>query len=654
MAERDFTHLTPDEKINGIKASKLPDHIRSKYHGEDVREAIAQSTEMTIQLGINMGLSTDDAISWARKLQEAISRSEFDSWVATLLDGGPSIFMNTLAELRSTYPNGAPGVALVRETDPAKIYVWNGTAWEDFGDYQGLEIGVGEITSENIKKNSLTGLDMNFLTHKGNLLSLDNVVTGGYYNKAGHWNANSSYSTVIIYTGEGNHITNLGQYYEIAFWDKTGNSLVSNYISGNWSGTFVAPPNTYKLSLAFRPDLVSLLDKMVFKGNILPKEYVAYDEFTLSEKIKVSNLTDEIVTPKHTTFLEPSENLFDVSGIIEGGYYNRLGQWNTHASYRTIIIETDAGDYITNLGEHYEIAFWDETGSSVESSYTAGSWNGEIVAPTNSVKFSLAFRTTLDISQVMVVKGKSLPSTYIPNGQFTLSENIEVKTDVATAGKVGLYFGDSITETSTMDDSGGNYNSQFTTNWPTYMSELRLSAFKNYARSGATYRDQGDLTTNIRRNVRNQVNLALSNNEEADLIVVSLGTNDGTSYLGDYDTAMSKTSKSSLNTNLTIESARWTFWTLRENFPNAVMYCALPIQRASYEPPMELINGIRKMAERYNFIIIDATIESGIVRDFEVASGAGRYLRDGLHPNDTGKKLMGQLYSRVIAATFRE
>lgn len=79
-----------------------------------------------------------------------VTQSEFDSWVATLLDGGPSIFMNTLSELQTKYPNGAAGVALVRETDPAKIYVWNGTAWEDFGDYQGIEVKDGTITLEKL------------------------------------------------------------------------------------------------------------------------------------------------------------------------------------------------------------------------------------------------------------------------------------------------------------------------------------------------------------------------------------------------------------------------------------------------------------------------------------------------------------------------
>ena len=150
MAGTDFSHLTNDELLNGIKALNIPEYIRSKSYGIDVRETLAQMTEMMIQMGVNMGLSPEESLRWARKLQEAVPRSEFDSWVATLLDGGPSIFMNTLSELKAAYPNGAPGIALVRETDPAKIYIWNGTAWEDFGDYQGIEVKDGTITIEKL------------------------------------------------------------------------------------------------------------------------------------------------------------------------------------------------------------------------------------------------------------------------------------------------------------------------------------------------------------------------------------------------------------------------------------------------------------------------------------------------------------------------
>lgn len=142
----DFTHLSEDEKINGINITNVPQYIREKAYLTDFSETLAQLAEMIIQLGVNLSLDPDEALEWARKLQQAVPQSEFDSWIATLLDGGPSIFVNTLSELQAKYPNGAAGVALVRETDPAKIYVWNGTAWEDFGDYQGLLSG--EVASD--------------------------------------------------------------------------------------------------------------------------------------------------------------------------------------------------------------------------------------------------------------------------------------------------------------------------------------------------------------------------------------------------------------------------------------------------------------------------------------------------------------------------
>lgn len=244
MVKRDFTHLTPDEKINGIKASKLPDHIRSKYHGEDVREAIAQSTEMAIQLGINMGLSPDDAISWARKLQEAIPRSEFDSWVATLVDGGPSIFMNTLNELKDAYPNGASGVALVRETDPAKIYVWNGSAWEDFGDYQGFEVKDQGITTNKLADGAVTASKLSesiLEEYKGkNYLDGVDIIDGYYVDIAsGELVSTVSHSVTdfinldsvqeyLLSNSVGGEFTNA----RIVFYDKSNRYIIGYRING--------------------------------------------------------------------------------------------------------------------------------------------------------------------------------------------------------------------------------------------------------------------------------------------------------------------------------------------------------------------------------------------------------------------------------------
>ena len=82
LAGTDFSHLTNDELIKGIQALKLPDYIRSKAYGIDVRETLAQMTEMTIQLGVNMGLSPEDALNWARKLQD------IDAQLAQKVGGG--------------------------------------------------------------------------------------------------------------------------------------------------------------------------------------------------------------------------------------------------------------------------------------------------------------------------------------------------------------------------------------------------------------------------------------------------------------------------------------------------------------------------------------------------------------------------------------
>ena len=84
MVGTDFSHLTNDELIKGIKALDLPDYIRSKAYGIDVRETLAQMTEMTIQLGVNMGLSPDEALDLARKLQNIDAR--IDNLVANAGD----------------------------------------------------------------------------------------------------------------------------------------------------------------------------------------------------------------------------------------------------------------------------------------------------------------------------------------------------------------------------------------------------------------------------------------------------------------------------------------------------------------------------------------------------------------------------------------
>lgn len=373
MAGTDFSHLTSDELIKGIKALDLPDYIRSKAYGVDVRETLAQMTEMTIQLGVNMGLSPDDALLWARKLQESVSQSEFDSWVATLLDGGPSIFMNTLSELQTTYPNGAPGVALVRETDPAKIYVWNGSAWEDFGAYQGIEVKDGTITKNKIADGAVTAEKTNFAKKGKNIWDgqIYNYALGGDEQIGLTLIKGSSYISIILKNVPDKTLTisqkfttpnrfRIATFKELPEENAVADRIVlisddrlspftfsttssENYVVVHLSSTGVLPNELMVEESGIATEYESE-DKVLIDFSELQKFY-NLGENTVSNK----NIVNETVSAEKTTFAKRGKNLWN------GKSYNfYLGGDQTIGltvikgdMYRSVIIENVANKTLT-------------------------------------------------------------------------------------------------------------------------------------------------------------------------------------------------------------------------------------------------------------------------------------------------------------------
>lgn len=215
-----------------------------------------------------------------------------------------------------------------------------------------------------------------------------------------------------------------------------------------------------------------------------------------------------------------------------------------------------------------------------------------------------------------------------------------------TAGKSMLIFGDSITETATVSDDGETYTEGTRINWPTYAKGiLDVSSMINFAKSGAGYRDRDNVEARQKLSV--QISSAISSGRTGDIIVVSLGTNDTLTNLGSYETAMAKESLASLDKTVLYEAIRWAYWTLKTTYPYAICFAATPIQRADREPYAEVIEAIKKMANRYGFILING-YDSGIIKENNVWESTGIDLYDGLHPNMTGQKKMANLYSSVI------
>lgn len=163
-----------------------------------------------------------------------------------------------------------------------------------------------------------------------------------------------------------------------------------------------------------------------------------------------------------------------------------------------------------------------------------------------------------------------------------------------------------------------------------------------------------------RMNLSEQIKMALSDseNDDTDIVVIAIGTNDSGS-LGDggrgvdtYEDAMkAKTLDETDNYGYraTIHKAlRYAMWSLRVKYPNARCYICTPLQREAFDIPILTRDAIVAMGNRYNFKVIDAYSESGIVRGLSEPND----LYDGLHTSEAGAIKQAKLISNTILHDF--
>ena len=121
MAGTDFSHLTDDELINGIKALNIPDYIRSKAYGIDVRETIAQMTEMLMQLALNQGMNPQEAQDFMARFNNKINKgevtmSDLTQEVKTAMTGGSVAVVGVDAVGTENIKDGAVTIGKLAET----------------------------------------------------------------------------------------------------------------------------------------------------------------------------------------------------------------------------------------------------------------------------------------------------------------------------------------------------------------------------------------------------------------------------------------------------------------------------------------------------------------------------------------------------------
>lgn len=394
--------------------------------------------------------------------------------------------------------------------------------------------------------------------------------------------------------------------------------------------------------------------------------YSEDDDFS-NFKLNLSNPDNLKNTAIKSTEVELSQsdksNVFDINNAITGkevygdgsisGNPDSAVSGKIDVAGKGVVFISGLPTYSSGSDRYY--VFKNSTGEvlSVSDHIYRNLDHVEINVPSNATtfEFSLYQRTTsVSISDCENISVSFYGYSRIADTSYNIDKFLGKKIwhDSATTNIKMVVFGDSITETASMSDDGTNYVEGTRINWLSFAKGLlNTTNFKNYAKSGASYRDRAGLE--FRQKISNQILLSLadSNNDDTDIIVISAGTNDyqDNFVLGDYATAMSKETDQ-LDRNVFYEAVRWAFAKLREKYPSALCFAATPIQRADREPVPELSEAIVKMANRYGFIVVNAEFESGIIRDNE--DGKHTLLSDGLHPNRKGSLILGNLFASVI------
>lgn len=139
-----------------------------------------------------------------------------------------------------------------------------------------------------------------------------------------------------------------------------------------------------------------------------------------------------------------------------------------------------------------------------------------------------------------------------------------------------------------------------------------------------------------------------------DIFAFAMGTNDSDECLGDTEKALTgKSLENNDDVDLFTEAgaARWCIQRIMEEYPTCRVFILTPIQTATPKHNKKIektVEVLRKIAAGMSAQIVDCFNNCGICEKFENIDGAGKYLRDGLHPDVAGQILEGKYAAKEI------
>ncbi|MCC8042186.1 MAG: hypothetical protein LIO69_01440 [Oscillospiraceae bacterium] len=139
-----------------------------------------------------------------------------------------------------------------------------------------------------------------------------------------------------------------------------------------------------------------------------------------------------------------------------------------------------------------------------------------------------------------------------------------------------------------------------------------------------------------------------------DIFAYAMGTNDREESLGDPEKALKgKSLEDNEDIDLFTEAGamRWCLQTVMEAYPLCRVFVLTPIQTSNPDHNAKLEKQIPimcRIAGAMGAQVVDCYHNCGICEKFEALGGAGKYLRDGLHPDKPGQELEGRYACKEI------
>lgn len=434
------------------------------------------------------------------------------------------------------------------------------------------------------------------------------------------------------------------------------------------------------------------------------EEQAAQIEQNKLDIYKASENLDDLAT------FEVSYNLYNPDAGSVGHYINSSGKVVADVAWTSFIVSdlidvSGFDEFVCANLKPAQIGLYNKSGEFIERLTGDASISDTPISLSRVAGKSEIVRVTYDMTQgnyskTMVYGGSDIGKPYKPYGEkeIAVKENVKIinaqkaeNASVSDSIKYNCYNKNILI----IGDSIMTYNTDV--GKVAHNIELILASNKivDVAVAGATWCDDsegvvydGNPSIGNKNFIGNQIQKIINEYESNpdyqgfDICIIGAGTNDGLGKFGwnvnrdgkwiditdDMIESQFTGNSSAFETNEYIQidnidrttiygAMRWSIEKIREIFPNIKIYISLPIQAAPTVKTgvafAKKTNLIRRISDRLSVTAID-TQNCGIYGKNETKGENGKYLSDGLHPNDIGGVLMAKYICKKIILDYIE